>query len=83
MSEDYEIPKDDMNPDALPEGNAEHTDYKPADTRDGEVRHRLSGMYQNWFLDYASYVILERSSTRCAAWRTDVTTRWPTSWARP
>ena len=51
MSEDYEIPKDDMNPDALPEGNAEHTDYKPANTRDGEVRHRLSGMYQNWFLD--------------------------------
>ena len=61
MSEDYEIPKDDMNPDALPEGNAEHTDYKPANTRDGEVRHRLSGMYQNWFLDYASYVILERA----------------------
>ena len=61
MSEDYEIPKDDMNPDALPEGSAEHTDYKPADTRDGEVRHRLSGMYQNWFLDYASYVILERA----------------------
>ena len=22
---------------------------------------RLSGMYQNWFLDYASYVILERA----------------------
>ena len=21
----------------------------------------VSGMYQNWFLDYASYVILERS----------------------
>ena len=25
-----------------------------------EVIH-LSGMYQNWFLDYASYVILERA----------------------
>ncbi len=23
--------------------------------------HQLSGMYQNWFLDYASYVILERA----------------------
>ena len=23
--------------------------------------HRLSGMYKNWFLDYASYVILERA----------------------
>lgn len=26
----------------------------------GEVTH-VSGMYQNWFLDYASYVILERA----------------------
>lgn len=25
------------------------------------IRHHLSGMYQNWFLDYASYVILERA----------------------
>lgn len=25
------------------------------------VARRLSGMYQNWFLDYASYVILERA----------------------
>ena len=25
------------------------------------MTHRLSGMYQNWFLDYASYVILERA----------------------
>ena len=25
-----------------------------------EIIH-LSGMYQNWFLDYASYVILERA----------------------
>ena len=25
------------------------------------VKHQLSGMYQNWFLDYASYVILERA----------------------
>ena len=37
----------------------EHSDYRPADTRDDNVRHQLSGMYQNWFLDYASYVILE------------------------
>ena len=26
-----------------------------------ETITRLSGMYQNWFLDYASYVILERA----------------------
>ncbi|MCQ2095879.1 MAG: DNA gyrase/topoisomerase IV subunit A [Bacteroidaceae bacterium] len=25
------------------------------------ITHHLSGMYQNWFLDYASYVILERA----------------------
>ena len=25
------------------------------------VKHRLSGMFQTWFLDYASYVILERA----------------------
>ena len=25
------------------------------------VKHQLTGMYQNWFLDYASYVILERA----------------------
>lgn len=25
------------------------------------IKHHLSGMYQNWFLDYASYVILERA----------------------
>ena len=26
-----------------------------------DVTHKLTGMYQNWFLDYASYVILERA----------------------
>ena len=31
------------------------------DTKDDVVRHQLRGMYQSWFLDYASYVILERA----------------------
>ena len=26
-----------------------------------DIKHKLTGMYQNWFLDYASYVILERA----------------------
>ncbi|MBR5803027.1 MAG: DNA gyrase/topoisomerase IV subunit A [Bacteroidaceae bacterium] len=39
----------------------EHSDYKPADVKDESVKHQLTGMYQNWFLDYASYVILERA----------------------
>lgn len=45
----------------LPKGSEGHSDYKPADTNDANVKHQLSGMYQNWFLDYASYVILERA----------------------
>lgn len=41
--------------------DAEHSDYKPVDRFDASAVHHLSGMYQNWFLDYASYVILERA----------------------
>jgi len=33
---------------------------EPEERKDGEITY-LSGMYQNWFLDYASYVILERA----------------------
>jgi len=37
-----------------------HSDYKPMkDTADTQTH--LSGMFQNWFMDYASYVILERA----------------------
>lgn len=39
----------------------QHSDYKPADRFDASAVHHLSGMYKNWFLDYASYVILERA----------------------
>ena len=38
-----------------------HSDYTPANRFDASAVHHLSGMYQNWFLDYASYVILERA----------------------
>ena len=41
--------------------NSEHSDYKPVNRFDASAVHHLSGMYQNWFLDYASYVILERA----------------------
>ena len=39
------------------------TNYMPHnDDEAGEDKiHHLGGMYQNWFLDYASYVILERA----------------------
>ena len=56
MSEDTFNTDDTLNPEK--EG---HSNYRPADTNDDSVKHQLSGMYQNWFLDYASYVILERA----------------------
>jgi len=44
-----------------PEAPLAHSDYKPVNRFDAAAVHHLSGMYQNWFLDYASYVILERA----------------------
>lgn len=41
--------------------SAAHSNYKVPKISDVAVKHHLSGMYQNWFLDYASYVILERA----------------------
>ena len=38
-----------------------HSDYRPTPQTGDSITHHLSGMYQNWFLDYASYVILERA----------------------
>lgn len=35
----------------LPEN---HSDYKPAEKLNENIKHQLTGMYQSWFLDYAS-----------------------------
>ena len=43
------------------EQSEQHSDYKPSNRFDAAAVHHLSGMYQNRFLDYASYVILERA----------------------
>ena len=40
---------------------ASRSNYKVPKISTDAVKHHLSGMYQNWFLDYASYVILERA----------------------
>ncbi|MDE6042069.1 MAG: DNA gyrase/topoisomerase IV subunit A, partial [Muribaculaceae bacterium] len=50
---------DTENPEIQPEEQPEApVNFDPtADV----VRHRLQGMFRNWFLDYASYVILERA----------------------
>ena len=45
----------------LDDGTEGHSDYKPVNRFDAAAVHHLSGMYQSWFLDYASYVILERA----------------------
>ena len=41
------------------EQTSEHSSYAPS--QESSTAHRLTGMYKNWFLDYASYVILERA----------------------
>lgn len=48
----------DTNPEQIP---AENDTFKPYTDNLDAVRNQLRGMYQSWFLDYASYVILERA----------------------
>ncbi len=40
-----------------------HSNYHPqtGGAFDDAIKYHLTGMYQDWFLDYASYVILERA----------------------
>ena len=60
--ETIEEPFEDETLDASPpaSGQPPKSDYDPTVMKDS-ITHHLSGMYQNWFLDYASYVILERA----------------------
>lgn len=47
----------------IPEYNEEHLpedDFLDLDTQNGTIT-KVTGMYKEWFLDYASYVILERA----------------------
>ncbi|MDG3582103.1 DNA gyrase/topoisomerase IV subunit A [Galbibacter pacificus] len=39
----------------------ENTELNPEENNNQETITRVGGMYQDWFLDYASYVILERA----------------------
>ena len=52
---------DNLEEQSLPEN--EKAENKSVDQEQPEQHRRshLSGMYENWFLDYASYVILERA----------------------
>ena len=58
---DDEIKDKDLNLEDETLTTDTHSDYTPADKFDASAVHHLSGMYKNWFLDYASYVILERA----------------------
>ncbi len=60
MSDDINIndPQDMQEPEIPNEGASQTKPY--TDAKD-VVKHQLRGMYQNWFLEYASYVILERA----------------------
>ncbi len=51
----------DSNETPLAEESHETAMRSPLETSLPEQKHHLSGMYQGWFLDYASYVILERA----------------------
>ena len=56
MSDEINIPEEEQE--AMTEGT---TDFKPEPQKDKNENLQLTDMYQNWFLDYASYVILERA----------------------
>nr|MBP7472773.1 DNA gyrase/topoisomerase IV subunit A [Prevotella sp.] len=61
-NEGEDILNDDMKNSSDENPSTEqHSDYEPAGKFDASAVHHLSGMYKNWFLDYASYVILERA----------------------
>ena len=64
--EEQNLPNEDLeNVDVEVErdvsGEAHSSYIIPKISEDSIVKHHLSGMYQTWFLDYASYVILERA----------------------
>ena len=55
-----DISDESGNDDKQGEPSETHSDYK-IPGKENKVSYHLSGMYQSWFLDYASYVILERA----------------------
>ena len=62
--EDDKLDNDDLNPDendALENGSDDGSAF--GDKVVDENIIPVGGLYENWFLDYASYVILERAVT--------------------
>lgn len=54
----YQTAADLSADDSVAEG---HSDYKMPNMQDEDAKRHLPGMYQTWFLDYASYVNLDRA----------------------
>lgn len=65
MTEDQDPTEDPIEDSAeapeLPAEPVEAGPKRPYTSPEDVVRHHLRGMYQTWFLEYASYVILERA----------------------
>lgn len=59
--EDFSAEDDAFDKAANESGGESHSNYKLPDGVKPDLKYQLTGMYQNWFLDYASYVILERA----------------------
>ena len=56
----YDEENEKKNEEVINDGDVTaHSSYVPPQA--SSPTHKLTGMYQNWFLDYASYVILERA----------------------
>lgn len=49
------------NGETAPSAQRTHSAIRPFVSNESVSRYRLQGMFQNWFLEYASYVILERA----------------------
>ena len=61
LSDATNLTETDVVAEEIAENVAGHSDYKLPDLQDKKAKYHLSGMYQTWFLDYASYVNLERA----------------------
>lgn len=61
LSDGTQINENESITDEKSEKAITHSDYKLPEVQDKKAKHHLSGMYQTWFLDYASYVNLERA----------------------
>jgi len=53
--------EEDVNFEPLKDEGGEHFYDKEGDPDSGDTITKVTGMYKDWFLDYASYVILERA----------------------